>query len=135
MNTKVISRPNEIIKVRTKKTVIFYVCTTLFLIAFNYIYSLFGHGVSSPFMTFAFGFSLVPGVIGFLVIGWMGVQSRTAYNLYNAGIATLIMGSLLKGILDIAGADTTYPVYYFIVGSLLVATGGLIYLFRWIRNH
>lgn len=135
MSTKAISSTKETIKTSTKNTVIVYISMTLFLIAFNFIYSLFGHGVTSPFMTYAFGFSLGLGVVGFIVIGWMHVKNRIAFNLYNAGIATLIVGSLLRGILDIAGADTSYPVYYFIVGSLFVAIGGFLYLYQKIRIH
>ena len=70
----------------TKTTVKIYVVTTLFCIAFNYIYSLFGHGVSSPFMSYAFVFSLVLGVIGFIVFGRLHLDNRIAFNLYNAGI-------------------------------------------------
>lgn len=115
----------------TNKTVKTYGFTTLFCIAFNYIYSLFGHGVSSPFMSYAFVFSLVLGVGGFIALGRLNVENRIAFNLYNAGIATLTIGSLLRGIIDIAGADTIYPVYYFVVGTVLVAVGGLMYFYQW----
>ena len=93
----------------TKTTVKIYVFTALFCIAFNYIYSLFGHGVSSPFMSYAFVFSLVLGVVGFTVFGRLNLDNRIAYNLYNAGIATLTVGSILQGIIDIAGADAVTP--------------------------
>ena len=112
-----------------------YVVTTLFCIAFNYIYSLFGHGVSSPFMSYAFVFSLVLGVIGFIVFGRLHLDNRIAFNLYNAGIATLTVGSILQGIIDIAGADTTYPVYYFYVGTVFVTIGGLMYFYQWIHTN
>jgi len=119
----------------TNTTVKIYVFTTLFCIAFNYIYSLFGHGVSSPYMTYAFVFSLVLGVIGFIVFGRLNLDNRIAFNLYNAGIATLTVGSILRGVIDIAGADTTYPVYYFFVGAVFVAIGGLMYLYQWIQTN
>ncbi|MCA9919380.1 MAG: hypothetical protein KC445_15580 [Anaerolineales bacterium] len=115
----------------TDKTVKIYIFTTLFCVVFNYVYSLFGHGVSSPFMSYAFAFGLVLGVAGFITLGWLNVENRTAFNLYNAGIATLTVGSLLQGIFDIAGADASYPVYYFLVGTVLVAVGGLIYFNQW----
>jgi hypothetical protein len=118
----------------TKTTVKIYVFTTLFCIAFNYIYSLFGHGVSSPFMSYAFVFSLVLGVVGFAVFGRLNLDNRIAFNLYNAGIATLTVGSILQGIIDIAGADTTYPVWYFAVGTVFVASGGLMVLYQWIQQ-
>ena len=119
-----------------KTTVIVYAVVTGLCIALNYVYSLFGHGVSSPFMTYAFVYSLVLGVLGFIVIGRLQLNNRVAYNLYNAGIATLTVGSFLRGILDIAGADTVYPLYYFIVGTLFVGVGGGLFVYQWIRgNH
>ena len=120
---------------KTKKIVKIYVFTTLFCIVFNYIYSLFGHGVSSPFMSYAFVFSLVLGVVGFSVFDRLNLNNRIAFNLYNAGIATLTVGSVLRGVIDIAGADTTYPVYYFIVGAIFVAIGGLMYFYQWIQTN
>ena len=119
----------------TKTTVKIYMLTTLFCIAFNYLYSLFGHGVSSPYMSYAFVFSLVLGIVGFIVFGWLNLENRIAFNLYNAGIATLTVGSILRGIIDIAGADTTYPVFYFLVGTVLVAIGGLMYFYQWIQTN
>ena len=111
-----------------------YLFTTLFCIAFNYIYSLFGHGVSSPFMSYAFVFSLVLGIVGFTVFGWLDLYNRIVFSLYNAGIATLTVGSILRGIIDIAGADTTYPVFYFLVGTVFVAIGGLMVFYQWVQQ-
>jgi len=78
-------------------------------------------------MTYAFVFSLVLGILGFSMLGWLRLESRVAFNLYNAGIVTLTVGSLLRGVLDIAGADAPYPTYYFVVGALLVLAGGAWY--------
>ncbi|MER2598511.1 MAG: hypothetical protein ABTQ73_03240 [Caldilineales bacterium] len=111
----------------TRRIVTLYGVATLFCIAFNAVYLRFGHGVSSPFMTYAFVFSLVLGILGFSMLGWLRLESRVAFNLYNAGIVTLTVGSLLRGVLDIAGADAPYPTYYFVVGALLVLAGGAWY--------
>ena len=86
-------------------------------------------------MSYAFAFSLVLGVGGFAVFGRLGLDNRTAFSLYNAGITTLTVGSILRGIIEIAGADTVYPVYYFVVGTALVATGGLMVLYQWIQTN
>lgn len=119
----------------TKTTVKIYVFATLFCIAFSYVYSLFSHDVSSPFMSYAFVFSLVLGVFGFIVLGRLDLNNRIAFNLYNAGITTLTVGSILRGIIDIAGADTAYPVYYFVVGTAFAAIGGLAYFCEWIQTN
>ncbi|MBG0783491.1 MAG: hypothetical protein H0S79_00150 [Anaerolineaceae bacterium] len=120
-----------ITKKNANRMVIIYGITTLFLIGFNYLYSLFGHGVTSPYMTYAFVYSLVLGVLGFVILGRLSLENRTAYHLYNAGIVTLIVGSLLRGIFDIAGADSTSPMYYFVVGIGFVIAGGLMYFYHW----
>ena len=117
----------------TTRTVKIYVLATLFCLGFGFVYSLFGHGVTSPFMSYAFVFSLVLGVGGFIVIGRLNLDNRIAFNLYNAGIVTLTVGSILRGIVDIAGADTVFPMYYFLVGTALVAVGGLMYVYQWMR--
>ncbi len=82
-------------------------------------------------MSYAFVFSLILGVVGFVIIGRLNLENRIAFNLYNAGIATLTVGSLLRGILDIAGADSAYPIYYFIVGTLFVLIGSLLFFYQW----
>jgi len=41
----------------------------------------------------------------------------------------------LRGIIDIAGADTTYPTYYFLVGTLLVVGGGAMYGYQWLQTN
>ena len=116
------------------KTIRIYGLTTLFCIAFAYVYSLFSHGVSSPFMSYAFAFSLVLGVVGFAVFGRLALDNPAAFRLYNAGVATLTVGSILRGIIDIAGADTIYPAYYFAVGTSLVAVGGMMLFYQWIQT-
>lgn len=118
-----------------KKTAVIYLFATLFCMALNYVYSLFGHGVSSPFMSYAFVFSFVLGVVGFLLLDRLNLNNRVAFNLYNAGIATLTIGSILRGVIDIAGADTVYPVYYFYVGAILVVAGALMYFYQWIQKN
>jgi hypothetical protein len=45
---------------------------------------------------------------------------RIFYNLYNSGIATLIVGSFLAGILEIAGTGSDYQKYFFIAGFSLI---------------
>lgn len=118
-----------------KKMKILYLSTTLFCLLFNYGYSFFGHGVSSPFMKFSFIYSLVLGVGGFTLIAWQNLSNRLASQLFNAGIATLTIGSILKGVIQIAGADTIYPTFYFIVGSLFIVIGMCLFILEWNKKH
>lgn len=101
-----------------KRATIAYGGITVFCVLFNALYAQFSYGVDSPWMTFMFLFPLIGGV------GVYGVRAllnkkplpRFSYNAYNSGIATLIMGSLLRGVFEIAGAASPYQNVLLVVG-------------------
>lgn len=111
------------------KTILTYFILSMFAIVVNKVYSIFGHGVSSPAMTWMFLYPLIGGTVFYLlicvfankVINFSGY--RLFFNIYNSGIATLTFGNFLKGIMDIAGADSIYLVFYYVVGGLFIAAG------------
>lgn len=111
-----------------KKSIIVYIFITIFCIIFNYIYSIFGHGIKSIYMMYSFIIPLILGVVVFLILYKINLYNRISFNLYNAGIATLIIGSILKGIFSIAGTDINYYIYYFITGIILIIIS-IIYIF------
>ena len=111
-----------------------YALVSAFLVFFNAVYSLYGHGVHSASMTLMFLYPLIGGVLGFALL-WLFCPAaetvrrfRLLYNLYNAGVATLIIGSMIKGVLDIAGTASPYTAVYFIIGWLLTGIGFLYFL-------
>ena len=55
---------------------------------------------------------------------------RLLYNLYNAGIAALVIGSMIKGVLDIVGTTSPYTAVYFIIGWLLAGDGFSCFLWN-----
>ncbi|MCR4763758.1 MAG: hypothetical protein K5696_09520 [Lachnospiraceae bacterium] len=73
---------------------------------FGLIYELFSFGVFSFAMIYAFGFFAVGGVLFWRLIGLKrkAVPVMTAC-FWNAGLATLTVGSVLKGVLDIYGSS------------------------------
>lgn len=89
-------------------------------------------------MTYMFLFPLLGGVIPFMIL-WLrgypritersgdparaGNQYRFFFNSYNSGIATLTVGSLLTGILEIAGTASPYLSAFSIGGWMLLAAG------------
>lgn len=92
------------------------------------IYVLFGHGVTSPAMTWMFLFPLAGGLLIYLVNrAKVDIEDaerlRSFSNLYHSGIATLTVGSFLKGVLEIAGTDSVYLLYFYIVGFGMVLLG------------
>ena len=93
------------------------------------VYEIFSHGVFSVFMAFAFVIPLVLGALPNLVIGLSGQKTPgvAAENLYACGIATLTIGSLLKGVLDIYGTTNSMLKYYWIVGAAFAVIGAISY--------
>lgn len=116
-------------KYNYKKTVIVYLAISVFAVVFNRVYAIFGHGVSSDAMTWMFLYPLIGGCVFYLLIGLLFPVVnrfsgyRTAYNSYNSGIAVLTVGSLLKGIMDIAGTSSSYLKVYTMAGYALIAVG------------
>lgn len=120
-------------RLKNKKTVFVYLMVSLFAIAANAVYSLFGHGEKSGYMTWMFLYPLLGGAVFYLILGLLLPDikhlegCRVFYNLYNSGIAVLTTGSFLKGILVIAGTNSPYvPVYY--AAGVLFLLSGLVYL-------
>jgi hypothetical protein len=111
----------------TLKTVIVYLIISIFCFAVNRIYAIFGHGVSSAYMTWMFLYPLLGGALFYLIIELFlknikhASKYRLFYNIYNSAIAILTVGSFLKGIFDIAGTNSPYVLYYFVTGWVCIA--------------
>ncbi|MGV8905100.1 MAG: hypothetical protein ACOH15_00700 [Acetobacterium sp.] len=127
------------IKVRSqrrliRKTSIVYLLLAVLMVVINYIYGMFGHGVSSMAMTWMFLYPLAGGALLFLFIDVLtpGIDKiagyRLFFNCYNSGIATLTLGSFIKGILDVAGTSSPYIVLFYGAGWLFVGVGLMLLL-------
>ena len=112
-----------------RKTIIIYLVLSFTTIGIDNIYAVFGHGVRSPSMTWMFLYPLIGGTLVYFLIKiffpWINhfLGYRLFSNLYNSGIATLTVGSFLKGILEIAGTSSPYTILFFVTGWLLTASG------------
>jgi len=112
------------------KTVFIYLGITLFCALFSTIYELNGHGVYSNYMIYLFLFPLVGGVVPSFFIAIIEKKPSPApwaLRLYHSGIATLIVGSCVTGILEIYGSTNHYTIIYWVVGSLLIVCGIIKY--------
>lgn len=110
------------------KTIIVYFCITIFSIIFDKIYSIFSHEVASAYMDFMFLYPLIGGVFVYIIIlifftNVSYKEYRISFNIYNSGIAILTVGSLLHGILEIAGTSSVYIKCYSIVGWIAIGVG------------
>ena len=107
-----------------------YAIIALICLAIGIVYEVFSHGVWSVFMIGAFAIPLVLGVIPNLVIGFGNLKTpdMASETLYACGIATLTLGSMLKGALDIFGTTNTLLDYYWMVGGAFTLLGIIFYL-------
>lgn len=114
------------------KTAFTYLLISLFVALFGAIYEVFSYGVYSNFMIYAFAFPLVGGCLPFFLLGFWGYNRKLptslSRNLYHSGIATLTVGSVIRGVLEIYGTTNALSDYYWIVGIILVTAGLINYL-------
>lgn len=116
-----------------RKSLLIYILLTAFCGAFSYVYESFSHEVYSDYMAWLFLIPLLLGVIPnilaliskklFFVSSWQRI-------IHNFAIATLTVGSILQGVVQIYGTSSPYIIYYFIVGIAFLALSILI----WIAN-
>lgn len=123
----------EVKTTEAAKTVFVYLVLSIFCALFGAVYELFSHEVYSFYMIYAFGFPLVGGALpyGILSVFHLSKSSSVlARNLYHSGIATLTVGSIVRGILDIYGTTNSLSKYYWFVGFFAVIAGIMIGTFR-----
>ena len=85
------------------------------------VYGLFSHGVYSYFMIYAFMIPLLGGALPHLVAAMKGMEID-AKDTQLAIIATLTIGSILKGVLDIYGTTNRLLIVYPVAAVLVLAT-------------
>lgn len=113
----------------TRKCFKAYLAVTVFVLVFGAVYEIFSHGVISLYMMLAF---LIPLVFGVLPFGIIALLKKNYYptplgsNSFHSGVATLTVGSIMKGVFDIYGTTSTLIPIYNIVGIVLV-TFGVVY--------
>ena len=98
-----------------------YLRISIFVFIFGPIYEYFSHGVYSSYMMFAF---LIPFIGLFIpsLLNNLILKRKITDNVtlpWKCGIATLTVGSIYKGVLEIYGTSGTFEQVYLIIGSLL----------------
>ena len=103
---------------------------TLFCAIFGAVYEQFGHSVYSWRMIYAFLSPLVFGAICLFVIALHAKRLPGSWSLlfWNCGTATLTVGLLFHGVLDIYGTKNKWPLIYYIAAAALLCAGLVIYL-------
>ena len=113
-----------------QKRILIDLIAALFCVAFGAVYEVFSHGVYSYGMIYAFVFPLMLGVLPLMLITMLHAPypNRFARGVYHAGIATLTVGSLVSGALEIYGTTNPLTLVYWITGGALVVCGIVTYL-------
>lgn len=120
-------------RTRALKTAFIYLLISLFCLLFGAVYEYFSHGVFSYAMIYAFAFPLILGVFLFFLMGITRIKVYPAPVIlvyHHCAIATLTMGSLVQGALEIYGTTNDLTVYYFAIGAGLLIAEVFTYLFQ-----
>lgn len=97
---------------RAKKPLIIYFGMTVLVLLFGIVYTHFGYGVTSPYMSYAFLPLALVTCFHFVLAIFPAVKLPTRYShMILAFFSTAItLYLLIKGILEIAGAYSRYDV-------------------------
>ena len=103
-----------------------YVLAAVNVAVFSAIYEHFSFGVYSPFMIFAFVVPLLMGGLVFLLLGRALKKTGTSVpalvcKFWHAAVATLTVGFLFRGVLDIYGTSSPLASVYWIASAMLAA--------------
>ena len=82
-------------------------------------------------MTFLFVIPLVLGALPcaiFVIFKKLRAPGRIAFNLWNSAVAALTVGSMLRGVFEIAGTASPLQEYLMIAGLVMLA-GGFVFSF------
>lgn len=106
------------------KNTVKYLVLSVFVFVFSQIYEYFSHGVYSNYMLYAF---LIPflglSVPSFLLHSLKKSLPANSRFLWKSGIATLTLGSIYKGILEIYGTNGYFEFPYLLLGGVLCILG------------
>ena len=93
-------------------------------LVFSMIYECFSHNVFSPYMVFAVAFPLLGGLVAGELLKKVPaghLPGQLPAEVYHCGLATLTVGSIVRGVMDIYGTENPLVKYYAYVGiGLLV---------------
>lgn len=118
--------------IRIQKHLIGSIIAALFCALFAAVYEAFSFGVYSYFMLFAFvvplfGCSLPYSILSFRNKNIPGIN---ALRLWNSGAATLTVGSVIQGVIEIYGTTNHFIIIYAIAGAILCAAGLAVWLIQ-----
>ena len=113
------------------RTALMDLLAAVFVAAFGAVYEMFSFGVYSYFMLYAFSAPLLLGALPYLLLALQGtpfLPARYGGKLWHAGIASLTVGALFQGVLEIYGTSSALTIVYWILGGLLLLSGVFLHI-------
>lgn len=98
-----------------KRKLKLYSIMTLGAAVIGIIYEIFSYGVYSPYMYLMFLIPLLLGVLPICLANTLGKKffsNKLSYTVYALSTCTLLVGSFLKGALDIYGTTSPWLIVY-----------------------
>ncbi len=126
MSTSVTERYDEI-----KKSTLIYLIASVICALFGAVYEVYSHGVYSFHMIYAFAYPLLGGVLPLFIMLYCNIKSlpgHFACSIWSCGIATMTVGSIIKGVLEIYGTTNILTSVYTPLGIALLLIGATLYL-------
>ncbi len=114
--------------------VLWFMAVSLLCLLLGMVYTMFGHGVSSPYMSRFYLVPLLGGAAVSLLLYLLPkapMPGRVVYNLYCSGLASLAVGMVLRGIFEIAGTSSGYPIWFMDVGAVMCLCSAGVYIAAW----
>lgn len=115
------------------KTAFVYLLISMFCILFGAVYEYFGRGIWSYFMVYNFIFPLVFGAFVFFIIGLNGSRhypNAAAALCYHGSIASVTVGFIMKGVLDIYGTTNRLLFVYWVFAGLLFVAAVVLHFVK-----
>lgn len=115
---------------------------TVFVGIFSAVYEHYAHGVRSKPMIFAFLYPLLMGMIPIIALAYLQSMKKVQYagllragiNLFYSGIATLTLGSISSGVVEIYGTTNHLIKYFYIAGCPLLLSGLVLTAIALVRD-
>ena len=114
-----------------KKHWIIFLIVSVFVAVFGVVYEWYGHGIYSMSMLLAFLYPFFLGFVPTLALSFSELMEDIPYekgirlgcNLFYSGIATLTVGSIAMGVVEIYGTTNRFMKVYTYVGIVLLFVG------------
>lgn len=116
-----------------RNSFICYIAISLFLFVFYKVYISFSYGMDSYYMRYMFLISLIGGLIECIILiacHKNNYRPRSSFNMWNSGLALIVTGCLIEGIVSISGRYTDAEIAYIMAGIAFLVLSIIVLVIR-----